>query len=211
MSQALQSLLILFLTLLISCKQETAMSTPSPEKPEPKQASSETTNPAVAISAKVTLTAEEAAIIIHKGTERPYTGEYNEHFAKGLYLCKQCRTPLYRSETKFKAHCGWPAFDNEIAGAVKHTVDADGRRTEITCMKCDGHLGHVFVGERLTATNSRHCVNSLSMSFVATEKLGRAIFASGCFWGTEFFLQKAPGVLQTTVGYIGGSKDFPTY
>jgi len=116
------------------------------------------------------LTPEEERIIVHKGTEYPGTGKYDKFFEKGTYICKRCNAPLYRSETKFDGHCGWPAFDDEIKGAVKRIPDADGQRTEIVCANCGGHLGHVFIGEMFTSKNTRHCVNSLSMQFVPDKK-----------------------------------------
>ncbi len=195
------------------------------------------------------LTPEEERVIVGKGTEAPFSGKYYLNTDEGVYQCKRCNAPLYRSEDKFDAGCGWPSFDDEIEGAVREIPDADGRRTEIVCAKCGAHLGHVFRGERFTEKNTRHCVNSVSLSFVTEEeeaslpagdttgkaasdtvvvsderaaeqvrvaeakgkKTAKAYFAGGCFWGTEYFLEKSDGVIEARVGYMGGHVDNPSY
>ena len=115
------------------------------------------------------LNAEERYVIEHKGTERPFTGEYDDFYEEGFYICRNCNAELYRSVDKFDAHCGWPAFDKEVEGAVTRLPDPDGRRIEVECANCGGHLGHVFMGEGFTPTNARHCINSISMKFIPAE------------------------------------------
>ncbi|MCL1143010.1 bifunctional methionine sulfoxide reductase B/A protein [Shewanella gaetbuli] len=166
------------------------------------------------------LTDFEKYVIEQKGTERPFSGEYVDHDAQGLYLCKKCLAPLYKSEHKFNAHCGWPAFDDEIPGAVDRTLDADGQRTEITCHQCGGHLGHVFEGELLTDKNIRHCVNSVSLTFKANddkdladpvEKFQLATLGAGCFWCVEAIFNSLKGVHKVKSGYSGGEARHANY
>lgn len=165
-----------------------------------------------------TLTPEEEYVIVHKGTEKPFSGKYEDFYEKGTYICKRCSAPLYKSDSKFDAGCGWPSFDEAIPGAVKRQMDADGFRTEILCNRCGAHLGHVFEGEGFTEKNTRHCVNSISMEFIPDGqnlpdeiKTDTAVFAGGCFWGVEYYMQKEPGVISVVSGYTGGHKDDPSY
>lgn len=161
------------------------------------------------------LTKVESYVINNKGTESPFTGKFTDFMEKGTYVCKKCGAALYYSTGKFKSDCGWPSFDDEIKGAVSRFPDPDGKRTEIECASCGAHLGHVFTGEQFTAKNLRHCVNSVSIDFVPAQlnagRYGTAIFAGGCFWGVEYFIQKAPGVISVTSGYTGGQVKDPTY
>ena len=170
----------------------------------------------------ISLTPEEAHIIEHKGTEPPFSGQYNDFYLNGIYVCRRCNTALYRSMDKFDSGCGWPSFDDDSSEAVKRLSDADDHRTEILCQHCDGHLGHIFHGEKKTPKDTRHCVNSLSIKFISFNQLleqalagdsqfGVIIVAGGCFWGIEYFFELAAGVLATACGYTGGTKEYPTY
>jgi len=160
------------------------------------------------------LTPEEERVIVDKGTEAPYSGKYYLNKDSGQYLCKRCNAPLYESADKFNSGCGWPSFDDAIKGAVKETPDLDGHRVEITCNNCGAHLGHVFRGEGLTNKDTRHCVNSISLNFAPkfdAAKMDTAIFAAGCFWGVEYYLQRADGVISAESGYTGGHVKNPSY
>ncbi len=159
------------------------------------------------------LTEEEARVIDYRGTEAPYSGKYDKFYEKGTYKCKKCGVNLYNSSDKFNSGCGWPSFDDEIAGAIKRIPDADGRRTEIVCANCDAHLGHVFLGEQMTPKNTRHCVNSISMEFEPSTKENskKAYFAGGCFWGVEHHFELVSGVISADSGYMGGHTKNPTY
>ena len=160
------------------------------------------------------LTPEMRSIICDKHTEYPNTGLYTDFEGVGSYLCRNCGIALFRAQHKFHSGCGWPSFDNAIVGTILEQPDSDGRRIEILCKSCNAHLGHVFRGEGMTLRDTRHCVNSLALDFVAdidvvdTEE---AILAAGCFWGVEYYLQNLAGVLKTEVGYSGGNTDNPTY
>lgn len=160
------------------------------------------------------LTPIEKYILQYKGTEPAFSGNYIETVEQGSYLCRACGKALFLADNQFASTCGWPSFDDELQDTITRAADADGRRTEITCARCDGHLGHVFVGENCTEKNQRHCVNSLSIEFVPDEKVvdtEEAIVAGGCFWGVEALFKEVGGVLFTQVGYIGGELENPTY
>ena len=168
------------------------------------------------------LTAAERRVIVDKGTEPAFSGALCDKHADGVYRCKRCGAPLFSSRAKFDSGTGWPSFDQALPGAVREVPDADGRRVEIVCAKCGAHLGHVFRGEHMTGRDTRHCVNSVSLSFETADSVdaGRqattppraeAYFAGGCFWGVEALFEDRPGVLEATSGYMGGTTPSPTY
>jgi len=161
------------------------------------------------------LTPFEKHVIVDKGTERAFSGKYVKTADKGVYRCKVCDAPLYKSDDKFDSHCGWPSFDDAIPGAIKEVADKDGRRTEIVCANCGAHMGHVFKGEGLTKKNVRHCVNSVSLQFDKKEAFAstmkKAYFAGGCFWGVEYYFEKIQGVKEVISGFMGGRMSNPSY
>jgi len=159
------------------------------------------------------LNPEETRVIINKGTEMPFQGEFDGFYEKGTYSCKQCGEALYKSADKFDSGSGWPSFDDAIEGKVKEIADADGRRVEIVCANCGGHLGHIFKGEQITPKSTRHCVNSISMEFTPATKENskKAYFAAGCFWGVEYHFSKMNGVIAADSGYMGGHTKDPDY
>lgn len=160
------------------------------------------------------LNAEEIRVIENKGTEMPFSGKFNKFYQDGTYLCRKCNAPLFKSDDKFDSGSGWPSFDDAIPGAVKEVPDRDGRRVEIVCANCGGHLGHVFRGEQMTPKSTRHCVNSVSLDFKPLNEdtsLKKAYFAAGCFWGVEYWFEKQNGVLAATSGYMGGHVENPSY
>lgn len=157
----------------------------------------------------------EKHVVIEKGTERAFSGEYVYTKEDGIYRCKVCDAPLFRSSDKFESHCGWPSFDDAIPGAIKEVPDSDGKRTEIVCANCGAHLGHVFRGEGYTDKNTRHCVNSVSLNFEkkqsSNKEQAKAYFAGGCFWGVEYYMEQIKGVDEVRSGFMGGSIENPGY
>jgi peptide methionine sulfoxide reductase msrA/msrB len=184
--------IILLFSALISC----ATATPEPGMTDP--------------SPWKDLSSEETRVIENAGTEMPGSGQFLHHKEDGTYTCARCRAPLFASDTKFESGCGWPSFDDALEGSVEEITDPDGRRTEIRCARCGGHLGHVFKGEGFTEKNTRHCVNSVSMDFTSGY-VEQAFFAGGCFWGVEHLLAAVEGVSSVDSGYMGGHVDRPTY
>ena len=160
------------------------------------------------------LTPVEYDVLINKATEQAFTGRYTDTQANGTYLCRNCGTALFKADNKFISTCGWPSYDLHIDDNVKELPDADGRRTEILCNNCDGHLGHIFHGEGYTTLTTRYCVNSASVDFVPFENVKNTqeiIVAAGCFWGVEYYIKKLDGVIFAESGYCGGDEPYPDY
>lgn len=160
------------------------------------------------------LTPLSKQVINEKATEYPNSSHYNRVASQGSYLCRRCGLALFRAKNQFHSGCGWPSFDEDIVQAVKQSPDADGQRIEILCERCNGHLGHVFMGEYLTNKNLRHCVNGLAIDYVPDNRVldtEEAIVAGGCFWGVDYYLRLIPGVVKVEVGYTGGVTEEPRY
>ncbi len=175
---------------------------------ETRQVDSTSAVPDRQVQAYRVLSPEEHYILNEMGTERPFSGEYNNHYETGTYHCRQCGSPLYNSEAKFNSGTGWPSFDDAVPGAVTSVPDPRGIGTEIICSYCNGHLGHIFIGEGLTAKNTRHCVNSLALSFSPHKQ---AVFAGGCFWCIEYYFEELEGIIDAVSGYTGGTAAAPSY
>ncbi|MEN9946109.1 MAG: peptide-methionine (S)-S-oxide reductase [Pseudomonadota bacterium] len=160
------------------------------------------------------LTPLQYQVIINKATEIPFSGEFVEVNSQGSYLCRNCGAVLFRGEYQFHSGCGWASFDQAVPSSITQLLDADGKRSEIVCSCCNGHLGHVFYGEGFTQLNTRHCVNSFALDYVTNQDVTMSeeiILAAGCFWGVEYYLKRLNGVLLTQVGYCGGEVDNPQY
>ena len=160
------------------------------------------------------LTPEQISVLIDKSTDRPFTSQHLNLKAHGTFLCRLCGLALFRSSHQFISSCGWPSFDDELPEAIDRKPDPDGQRTEIVCMRCQGHLGHIFQGEGYTKNNLRHCVNDTAVDFVESSTVidtEEIIIAGGCFWGVEYYMTNSPGVIKTEVGYCGGKVNQPRY
>ena len=159
------------------------------------------------------LSDEEKEIIVNKGTERPFSGEYNDYSLEGVFSCRACGSFLFESDSKFDSGCGWPSFDDEITDAIVRYEDNSlfRKRVEICCAKCDGHLGHVFHGEKATMKDTRHCVNSLSIKFINKNRIEKVTLGAGCFWKVEKLFSEIKGVYNVKSGYMGGDIPNPTY
>ena len=167
-SNHIHLMISMFIVILAGCQaQSKTTNTPDDQQTNSAQATKENTVSDEQPKSYNDLNAEEEYVLIHKGTERRGTGEYTDNKTDGTYICRRCNAALYESSDKFESNCGWPSFDDEIKDAVTRVPDVDGSRTEIICSNCQGHLGHVFLNEGYTAKDTRHCVNSISMVFVA--------------------------------------------
>lgn len=159
------------------------------------------------------LTPKQHYVLINRGTEPPFSGDYLEANYRGVFLCAQCDLPLFLAEDQFFCSCGWPSFDQSIDESIIYKTDPDGIRCEVSCARCEGHLGHVFEGENLTEKNTRYCINSLAMRLnpLTIDNYHKAYFGAGCFWGVQYYMAQEKGVIKTSVGFMGGTVTNPTY